>query len=355
MHGADPSAAATRAPRGWAPILAGYREPNCARSTVEFIITSVPFVILWALMWAALATGYWVGLLLAVPAAGFLVRLFMIQHDCGHGFFSRHGRTNDWVGRFIGVLTLTPYDFWRHSHALHHANSGNLDHRGFGDVDTLTVREFLALPRWRRFLYRLYRNPIVMFGVGPMYLFVFQHRLPVGLIRSGWYFWLSTMLTNLAIAVLAATMIWLVGLRPFLLVQLPITLLAGSIGVWLFYIQHQFEDTFWAHDDSWNFHVAALQGSSHYDLPNVLRWFTANIGVHHVHHLCSRIPYYRLPRVLQDHPELASVGRLTLRQSLRCVRMVLWDERGRTLISFREMRSLRSAMNTTTAAVPNRA
>jgi len=171
--------------------------------------------------------------------------------------------------------------------------------------------------------------------------------------RSGWYFWLSTMATNLAIAVLAATMIWLVGLRPFLLVQSPITLLAGSIGVWLFYVQHQFEDTFWAHDESWNFHVAALQGSSHYDLPKVLRWFTANIGVHHVHHLCSRIPYYRLPRVLQDHPELASAGRLTLRQSLRCVRMVLWEERGRTLISFREMRSLRSAMNRTTAAVPN--
>ena len=188
-----------------------------------------------------------------------------------------------------------------------------------------------------------------------MYMFVLQHRLPVGLMRSGWYFWLTTMATNLAIAVLAATMIWLIGLRPFLLVQLPITLIAGSIGVWLFYVQHQFEDTFWAHDENWNFHLAALQGSSHYDLPNVLRWFTANIGVHHVHHLCSRIPYYRLPRVLQDHPELASVGRLTLRQSLRCVRMALWDERRRTLISFREMHILASAMNERKAAVSKRA
>jgi omega-6 fatty acid desaturase (delta-12 desaturase) len=353
MHERNPSIHAARNPWAWAPILARYREPNCARSTVELAITAVPFVLLWILMWAALDAGYWVDLLLAVPAAGFLVRLFMIQHDCGHGAFFRRRRVNDWVGRIIGVLTLTPYDFWRHSHALHHANSGNLDHRGFGDVDTLTVREFLALPRWRRFLYRLYRNPIVMFGVGPMYLFVLQHRLPVGLMRSGWHSWLSTMATNLAIAVLAATMIWLVGLRSFLLVQSPITFLAGSIGVWLFYVQHQFEDTFWDHDESWNFHVAALQGSSYYDLPNVLRWFTANIGVHHVHHLCSRIPYYRLPRVLQEHPELASVGRLTLRQSLYCVRMVLWDERGRTLISFREIRSLRSAMNGKTVAAPN--
>ncbi|HJY50006.1 MAG TPA: fatty acid desaturase [Stellaceae bacterium] len=163
----------------------------------------------------------------------------------------------------------------------------------------------------------------------------------------------STMATNLAIAVLAATMIWLVGLGPFLLVQLPITLLAGSIGVWLFYVQHQFEDTFWTHDEGWNFHEAALRGSSHYDLPNVLRWFTANIGVHHVHHLCSRIPYYRLPRVLRDHPELAAVGRLTLFQSLQCVRTVLWDERRRRLISFREMHILTSVMNRRTAALPN--
>ena len=243
-------------------------------------------------MWTALGTGHWIGLLLAVPAAGFLERLFMIQHDCGHGSFFRRRRANDWVGRVIGVLTLTPYDFWRHTHALHHATY----HRGFGDFDTLTVREFLALSRWRQLMYRLYRNPIVMFGVGPMYLFVLQHRLPVGLMRSSWHFWLSTMATNLAIAALAATMIWLVGLGSFLLVQLPITLVAGSIGVWLFYVQHQFEDTFWAQDASWNFHEAALHGSSHYDLPNVLRWFTANIGVHHVHHLCSRIPYYRLPR-----------------------------------------------------------
>jgi acyl-lipid omega-6 desaturase (Delta-12 desaturase) len=195
----------------------------------------------------------------------------------------------------------------------------------------------------------------VMFGVGPAYLFVLKHRLPAGLMRSSWHFWLSTMATNLAIAILAATMIWSVGLGSFLLVQLPITLLAGSIGVWLFYVQHQFEDTFWARDEGWNFHEAALHGSSHYDLPNVLRWFTANIGVHHVHHLCSRIPYYRLPRVLQDHPELVAVGRLTLPESLRCVSMVLWDERRRRLISFREMHILTAVMNGRTATVANQA
>jgi acyl-lipid omega-6 desaturase (Delta-12 desaturase) len=328
--------------RALAHILARYREPNCARGVLELVITAVPFVLIWILMWATLDTGYWICLLLAVPAAGFLVRLFMIQHDCGHGSFFRHRLANDWVGRVIGVLTLTPYDFWRHTHALHHASSGNLDRRGIGDIDTLTVREFLALPRWRQLLYRLYRHPIVMFGVGPAYLFILRHRLPVGMMRSGWQPWLSTMATNVAIAILVATMIWLVGVGPFLLVHLPITVLAASIGVWLFYVQHQFEDTFWAHDEGWNFHEAALHGSSHYDLPSVLRWFTANIGVHHVHHLCSRIPYYRLPRVLQDHPQLAAVGRLTLFQSFRCVRRVLWDERRRQLTSFREMQTVTS-------------
>ena len=317
--------------------LAAYREPNSARSVVELLITAVPFVLLWALMWVALDAGYWIALALAVPAAGFLIRLFMIQHDCGHGSFFRHRSMNDWTGRVIGVLTLTPYEYWRRSHALHHASSGNLDRRGIGDIDTLTVREYLALPRWRQLLYRMYRHPIVMFGVGPAYLFVLRHRLPMGLMCSGWQPWVSAMATNAALAILVAAMIWMVGAGLFLLVQLPITLLAASVGVWLFYVQHQFEDTFWEHDDGWTFQEAALHGSSHYDLPAVLRWFTANIGVHHVHHLSNRIPYYRLPQVLRDHPQLAAVGRLTLLQSFGCVRMVLWDESRRRLISFREM------------------
>jgi acyl-lipid omega-6 desaturase (Delta-12 desaturase) len=200
----------------------------------------------------------------------------------------------------------------------------------------LTVREFLALPRWRQILYRLYRHPIVMFGVGPTYLFILRHRLPIGMMRGGWKPWLSTMGTNAAIAILVAAMIHLVGYAPFLLVHLPITVLAASIGVWLFYVQHQFEDTSWSYDEAWIFHEAALHGSSHYHLPGVLRWFTANIGVHHIHHLCSRIPCYRLADVLRDHPQLATVGRITLFQSLRCVRLALWDEKGRRLISFGE-------------------
>lgn len=316
--------------------LAPYREPSSARSVLELAITAVPFGLLWVLIWAALDAGYWIGLLLAVPAAGFLVRLFLIQHDCGHGSFFRHRFTNDWVGRAIGVVTLTPYDYWRRAHALHHANSGNLDRRGIGDIDTLTVEEFRARTPRRQLLYRLYRHPLVMFGIGPAYLFILRHRLPMGLMRSGWEPWVSAMATNAAIAILVAVIIWLVGLGPFLLVQMPITLIAASIGVWLFYVQHQFEDTFWEHDRDWSFHEAALHGSSHYDLPPVLRWFSANIGVHHVHHLSSRIPYYRLPEALRDRPELRKVGRLSLLQSLKAVRLVLWDEEKRHLVSFRD-------------------
>jgi omega-6 fatty acid desaturase (delta-12 desaturase) len=309
---------------------------------VELVITLGSFAGLWLLMWATLGWGYWLTLMTAVPTAGFLVRLFMIQHDCGHGAFFRRRAANDWVGRVIGTLTLTPYDVWRRSHAMHHASSGNLEERGIGDIKTLTVREYLALSRWRRLGYRLYRNPIVMFGLGPAYLFIVQHRLPIGSMRGGLQPWLGTMATNAAIAFAIVGMMWLVGVGPFLLVHLPITLLASSVGVWLFYVQHQFEDTFWAKAPSWTLHEAALHGSSHYDLPDILRWFTANIGVHHVHHLCSRIPYYRLPRVLRDHPELRAIGRLTLGQSLGCVRLVLWDERRRRLISFGELHAATS-------------
>jgi len=323
--------------RMWAQVLSDYRQPNCARSILEIVITALPFALLWLLMWATLDIGYWLCLLLSVPTAGFLVRLFMIQHDCGHGSFFRQRVVNDWVGRTISVLTLTPYDFWRQTHAVHHANSGNLGRRGIGDIDLLTVREYLALSNWRQRLYRLYRHPLVMFGIGPAYQFVVRHRLPLGLMRSGWRPWLSTMATNVAIAILFAIMIWLFGIVPFLLVHLPITFLGASIGVWLFYVQHQFEDTFWIHDDGWNFHEAALRGSSHYDLPPVLRWFTANIGVHHIHHLCSRIPYYRLRGVLRDHPELAAIGRITLLESLRCVRIGLWDEARSRGVSFCEI------------------
>ena len=249
--------------REWASALARYREPNQARSVIELGITLGLFAVFWLLMWMSLAVSYWLSLLLSVPAAGFLLRLFMIQHDCGHGSFFRRRAANDWVGRAIGALTLTPYDVWRRSHAVHHAGSGNLDHRGTGDITTLTVREYLGLPQWRRLCYRLYRNPVVMFGLGPAYVFLLQHRLPIGLMRSGLQPWISAMATNAAIASAMVLMIWLVGAAPFFLVHLPITLLAASIGVWLFYIQHQFEHTFWDDHRGWTMHEAALHGSSH--------------------------------------------------------------------------------------------
>ena len=330
--------------RSWTQILLRYREPSLWRSVTELAISFAPLAALWVAMWLSYSFGFWwVTLLLAVPAAGFLVRLFMIQHDCGHGAFFRHRLANDWIGRVLGVLTLTPYDFWRRSHAIHHATSGSLERRGIGDIDTLTVREYLALSRWGRLKYRLYRHPTIMFGVGPAYLFILRHRLPIGFMRGGWRPWLSTMATNAAAGTIVAVLIWLIGVGPFLLVHLPIMLLAATMGVWLFYVQHQFEQTMWATNETWNLQEAALHGSSYYVLPGILRWFSANIGIHHVHHLCSPIPYYRLPRVLKDNPELGNVGRLTLWDSVKCVRLALWDERSQRLISFRELRRMRVA------------
>jgi acyl-lipid omega-6 desaturase (Delta-12 desaturase) len=324
--------------RAWIKVLAGYREPSRFRSLFELSVTILPFVLLWALAMVRRRSRPLVGLVLTVPAAAFLLRLFVIQHDCGHGAFFPSRRANDWLGRVLGVLTLTPYGYWRRTHAAHHATSGNLDQRGMGDVSTLTVAEYLALPRWRRLAYRLYRHPAFLFGLAPAFLFVLQYRVPVGLMRAGRQPWVSTMGTNLAIAVAAAGAIWAVGLVPFLLVHVPITLMAATIGVWLFYVQHQFQDTFWARDPEWRFQYAALHGSSHYDLPPILSWLTGHIGVHHVHHLSSRVPFYRLPAVLRDHPDLRYVGRLTLLESLRCIRLVLWDEEHRELVSFRAVR-----------------
>jgi omega-6 fatty acid desaturase (delta-12 desaturase) len=324
-------------------LLARYRDPSLHRSLTEIAITVAPLIALWAAMWALLHVSYLLSLMLAIPAAGFLVRLFMIQHDCSHGSFFRNRLINDWVGRVIGVATLTPYDYWKRTHAAHHASSGNLDRRGMGDVSTMTVREYLAL-NWRgRLFYRLYRHPAVMFGLGPAYLFLLQHRAPFGLMRAGWRPWISTMATNAGIALVAAGLMWLIGVGPFLLIHLPIAVLSASIGVWLFYVQHQFEGTVWEHEPIWSHPEAALHGSSHYDLPLVLRWFTANIGVHHVHHLNSRIPYYRLGEVLRNHPELSGVGRLTLWQSLRCIRFALWDESASRLVSFGALRKRKKA------------
>ena len=315
--------------------LLRYREPDLGRAIFEVCVTVLPMAILWLLMWLSLDVGYWLTLLLAVPTAGFMVRLFIIQHDCGHGAFFQHRTANTWLGRVLGVLTLTPYEYWKRNHAIHHATCNNLDRRGIGDIDTLTVEEYRARTLWSRFLYRLYRSAPVMFVIGPAYMFFLQHRLPIHQMRDGWGPWISTMATNAAIALTVAGMIWLVGAGPFLMVHVPVMLLAASIGVWLFYVQHQFEDVKWARNGSWAHSDAALMGSSYYDLPALLHWITGNIGIHHIHHLNSRIPYYRLPAVLRDFPELKSIGRLTILDSIRNARLALWCERRQKMISFK--------------------
>jgi acyl-lipid omega-6 desaturase (Delta-12 desaturase) len=296
----------------------------------------------------SLEISYWLTLVLSVPAAGLLIRLFIIEHDCGHGSFFARPLLNNTVGFIIGVLTLTPFGYWRRTHAIHHATSGNLDRREFGAVEVLTVREYRALSPVRRLLYRLYRNPLVLFGVGPSYLFILKHRLPLDLPLSWRREWRSVMLTNLALAGVVVLMSEIVGFTTFIKIQLPITLLAGSLGVWLFYIQHQFEDTYWRRQPAWNYQDASLQGSSYYDLPRVLNWFTGNIGVHHVHHLCSRIPNYRLQECLRENEYLQQVTRLTIAGSIHCARLKLWDEETRQLIGFDQVSSTRQSLSSNT-------
>jgi len=325
----DQSAAA-----GWLARLAAYKEPDLKRSVWQLASAAALYAGAWALMYASLGVGYWLTLLLAVPTAFLLVRLFIIQHDCGHGAFFRSPRAADIVGSIIGVLTLTPYHYWKKTHAMHHATSGNLEHRGFGDIDTLTVDEYLARSRWERFKYRVYRHPAVLFGVGAVLHFFVRHRLPTIVPRTWTRERRSILWTNVGLAGFVLLMGTLVGFREFLLVQLPVALLSCSIGVWLFYVQHQFEPTYWEHDERWAYHAAALEGSSYYRLPKLLQWATGNIGLHHIHHLNARIPNYRLQQVLETYPELRRVATLTLKESFRCVRLVLWDERARKLVPF---------------------
>ncbi|QHQ37438.1 fatty acid desaturase [Algicella marina] len=326
--------------RAWVRVLATYRDPSTARSLFELAATAIPFFALWAIAWGLLT----IHPLLALPPAllngFFLVRLFTIQHDCGHGAFFNSRFVNDWLGRGLGVLTLTPYDVWKRSHAIHHAGSGNLDQRGIGDVNTLTVAEYRALSPFGRLRYRAYRHPLVLFGVGPAWLFLWENRLsygPPGACRKTKR---NLHLTNFGIAAMLIGLFVLGGWKLLVLVFLPTALLAATLGVWLFYVQHQFEETHWEGDPDWQLHEAALHGSSHYVMPSVLQWLTANIGIHHVHHLYSRIPFYRLPEVLRDHAELADAQRLTIRESFACARFHLWDQQQRRLMSFREARRL---------------
>ncbi len=329
--------------REWVKVLAKYRDPNPVRSGFELGVSLIPFIALWVLACWVAHYSYLGAFLISLLNGGFLLRLFGIQHDCGHGAFFGNRALSDWTGRAIGIFTLTPYDVWRRSHSLHHSHSGDLDHRGIGDIMTLTIEEYHQRTPFGRFLYRAYRHPLVMFGVGPSYIFMLQHRLPVGYMNDGWRYWASSMGTNAGIAAVMALIVWFGGGQSLFLVFLPTTLLGASVGVWLFYVQHQFETTQWDQSQDWRMHNAALHGSSHYDLPPILRWFTANIGIHHVHHLYSRIPFYRLPEVLKDHEELVECSRLTIRESIRCVGLNLWDEQSRRLVSFKAARRMRAA------------
>lgn len=315
---------------------AAYKGADTKRSIAQLVNTAAPLFLLFAVIWIGLHYGYPIALLLALPLAGFLVRLFIIQHDCGHGSFFRSRRANDIVGRMISILTLTPYGYWRRSHAIHHATAGDLDRRGVGDVDTLTVREYRALPWYRRLLYRLYRNPLVLLVIGPPYLFILRHRIPFYSPLPFRDIWRSILSHDLAILFGYGLLVVLIGFKTVLLLFLPVMLLATWAAGWLFYIQHQFENVQWDESEDWDFHVAALGHSSYYALPRILQWFTGNIGFHHVHHLCSRIPNYRLQECFEASPQLQAVNRLTLRSSLKSLWLALWDEDRRKLVSFRE-------------------
>lgn len=323
-------------PRKLVSELRPFTKVHVGRSIWELAATLAPFFgLVLAMLWAV-SSGYGIALAL-VPVAGLLLlRVFIIQHDCGHGAFLHRRTSNDRLGRALGILTFTPYDCWRRSHTLHHANTGNLDGRGFGDVDTLTVREFRSRSRLQRLAYRAYRHPVVLFGVGPAYLFLLRHRLPIGLMKEGAQYWISALATNVATAGALAASVAAFGIVTTLLVVVPTLLVAATTGVWLFYVQHQFEQAHWDSGDAWSFHDAALHGSSHLDLPQPLRWFTGNIGMHHVHHLASRIPFYRLPDVLAAYPQLRECNRLTVLQTLKPMSLTLWDEDTRRLVSFRE-------------------
>lgn len=316
-----------------------FGQPSGRRSIFQLAATAALFFTAWAGMALSVNYAYWITLLLAVPAAGFLVRLFMIQHDCGHASFFKSRRANEITGHVIGAFTLTPFSYWRGVHAQHHAAAGNLDRRGAGDISTLTVREYLGLSRWARLGYRLYRHPLVLFGVGPAYLFILKHRLPFDLPLRKIGAWLSVLATNLAIVVMFVGLALLIGPLNLVKLQLPITLLASAIGVWLFFVQHQFDGVYWRRAVEWEAEHAALHGSSYYRLPKLLQWFTANIGVHHVHHLCSRIPNYRLQECLDRIPELKQIRAVTMLDSLRNSTLALWDEAAGKMIKFRDLKS----------------
>lgn len=320
--------------------LAIYTQPDYRKALFQISNTFIPYVGLWALMIYTVVQGFsiWITLVLSVAASAFLVRLFVLFHDCCHGAFFPWRLGNRLFGYIAGVLTFTPYEDWQRTHVIHHANSGDLDNRGVGDVWTLTVAEYLAAPRPKRFAYRVFRNPLVLFSITPLILFVIVHRFPSpGAKKRENY---SVILTNVAIAALILVMSLTVGFQNYLLMQFPVILLAASVGTWLFYVQHQYEDVYWSRNDSWDLTRSGLEGSSYYQLPVVLQWLVGNIGLHHIHHVRANIPNYNLQRCFNEIPALQAVTPLTLRKSFQSLWLNLWDEESQKLVSFRSIKRL---------------
>ncbi len=336
----------------WRDALAPYARPRIGRSLVDIGTSVVPYLALSVVMYLALGVSYLLMLAIAVPAAGFLTRSFIVFHDCSHGSFLPSKRANLWLGTALGLLVYSPFLRWRHDHARHHASAGDLDRRGAGDVRTLTVTEYDALSGRGRLAYRLLRNPLVMFGIGPIVALLVGPRIVARNARPRMR--RSVIGTNIALAVLVGALCWLIGWRDFLLVQTPTVLLAGSVGIWLFYVQHQFEDAYWESTDSWSYAEAALRGSSYLKLPKVLQFFSGNIGLHHVHHLSARIPNYNLQRAHDENPIFHEVPILSLRDGLRAVRLKLWDEERGHLVTFAAARE-RAASPTQAVAARSRA
>jgi omega-6 fatty acid desaturase (delta-12 desaturase) len=323
----------------WKDIVAKYQKPVWWAALWQVLNTLAPYAALWCLMYFSLRVSWWLAAPLAVLAGGFLVRMFIIFHDCGHGSFFSSTKANDTLGFITGVLTFTPYYHWRWEHAVHHASSGDLDRRGMGDVWTLTVQEYLEASRWKRFAYRLARNPVILFGLAPLYLFLFHLRFSSA--KAGRRERHSVWWTNLALAAMAGGLIWLFGLKAYLLLQLIVLVVAGSAGVWLFYVQHQFEGVYWERNAEWDYSLAALQGSSFYKLPKVLQWFSGSIGFHHIHHLSPRIPNYHLEKCHRAEPLFQTVKPVTLFSSFKSFTFRLWDEQRRRLVGYRALRAIR--------------
>lgn len=322
----------------WKQITAPFQTPSVPRATWQIVNTLVPYFALWYAMWRSLEVSYWLTLGIAAVAGLLLVRVFIIFHDCCHGSYFKSKKANDILGFITGMLTFTPYGHWRWQHNVHHATSGDLDRRGDGDIWTMTVDEYAAAPRSRQIFYRIVRNPFVLFLLGPLVLFLVYQRFPSP--RAKGKDRASVMSMNVAVTLMVAGLCWLFGWKAYLMMQLPVTFVAGAAGIWMFYVQHQYEDTYWEHRDDWDYTTAAISGSSFYKLPRILQWFTGNIGFHHIHHLSSRIPNYHLERCHFSHPMFHSVKPLTLLSSLKCINLRLWDEKNRKLVSFREAKKL---------------